>query len=304
MLRTSICMLALLLLPAIASAAPLARHMKLEQTVEVKPLADPGNPYRDMYADWDRWLVEHYVPYDENDPFPTEDRFANQYVLEGRVDSNGWLLPQVELQRHTAQWYKDGSHGMLNGVYPYRFHGTGAMEEPMLRAAREAFARARAPFYPDVPQWLAVAKPEWSFILPDGRVVTTIAHGGADFWPGLEDWSAPDSTSFGWQLFTPAGDFISASLPQSWWWEVTIPDFRQRIEPYRKPLLNVVEKYGHIHVYDMQTHATYANFDWDGTPLQANLKLHDGRDGVPFLGISGWDLPVIYDEQQRLTKTQ
>ncbi len=30
--------------------------------VLVKPLDDPGNPYRELYSIWDRWLMAHFDP--------------------------------------------------------------------------------------------------------------------------------------------------------------------------------------------------------------------------------------------------
>ena len=112
----------------------------------------------------------------------------------------------------------------------------------------------------------------------------------------------PDAGQSGWQLYSAQGELIASTLPESWWWELTIPNFRELVAAYKTPTLNIIHKFGHIHVYDMDTRVTYANFDWDGTPLPANLKLHDGRDGVPFLGIHGFDLPIIYAAQQELAR--
>jgi hypothetical protein len=302
MLRISIFIVAFVVIPAFAFATPIAKHMRLDQAVEVRPLDDTANPYRARYEDCDRWVVDHYVVRDPDNLFPTEDRFAGYYVLEGFVDEHGWLLPQVEVQRMTAAWYQDGSVNPLRDAFPFRFNAAGGMDAELLRSTRTAFAKARAPYLPMVQKWLADSPAEWSIILPDGRVVMKAWARGQQ-WdpPGLSDFAAPDSSTYGWWLFDAHGNMLSATLPQSYWFEATFPAFRVAAANYSQPYLNVIEKYGHIHLYSMDraAHETYANFNWDGTPEQANLKLHD-RDGNPFLGIHGFDLPIIYSEQQRL----
>jgi hypothetical protein len=302
MLRISILIFAFLVIPACALAAPVAKHMRLDQTVEVRPLEDPANPYRTQYQDCDRWVIEHYLATDPDNSFPTEDRFAGYYVLEGYVDESGWLLPQIEVQRLMAAWYQDGSVNPLRDTFPFRFNAAGAMDPALLKATRTAFAQARAPYLPKVPKWLAESPAEWSIILPDGRVVMEAWTRG-DEWepPGFSDFVVPDSSTYGWWLFDEQGNMLAATLPESYWFEATFPAFRAAAINYSQPYLNVIEKYGHIHLYSMDqvAHKTYANFNWDGTPEQANLKLHD-RDGNPFLGIHGFDLPIIYAEQQRL----
>lgn len=270
----------------------------------MKQLDDPANPYRDQYGDWDRWIVEHHYEPAEKGDRPVEDGSAGYYVLSAWTDNNGWLLPLREKERNRCEGQRRRGANMLGTVYPYSFNAAGAMDQKLLISTRTAIARVRAPYLPAVPKWLADSPPEWSIILPDGRVVMEAWTRGAWDPPQFSEYAAPDEAAYGWWMYDHDGNFLNATLPHSYWFEATFPALRQSIAAYALPFTNVAEQYGHIHVYNMndRAHPAFANFNWDGTPEEANLKLHD-RDGNPFLGIHGFDLPIVYEEQQKLQKS-
>jgi len=301
MLRTFI-VVALLLVPTLALAAPMAYNQKLEKSIEVKPLDDPANPYKDQYGDWDRWMIEHWYTRTDENPFPLEDKSINYYVLEGWVDADGWLLPEVELERLRCERLKHQPGNLLNAVFPYQFSAAGPMDEELVRAAHTAFAKVHAPYLPTIPQWLAEAPARWNIALPDGRFVL-MAFGRGDWEPlGFDERSKPLASTFGWWMYDKDGNLIVATLPETYWFEATFPGFREAIGPLSRQYLNVSESWGRIHVYNMNEHDnhTLANYEYDGTPLPVNVKLPDGQNGNFFQGISGFDLPIIYAEQQRL----
>lgn len=176
-----------------------------------------------------------------------------------------------------------------------------------MAATHAAIAKVRARFLPEIPKWLADAPPEWSLVLPDGRVVMKAWWGAGNWVPlGFQEQSMSDDSRYGWWLYDKEGQLITATLPESYWFEATFPGFRSAVAGYAHRYTNVVEQWGRIEVYDMNKHDhhTYAVYQWDGTPLPVDQLLPEGQDGNIFQGIHGFDLPVIYAEQQRLTKTQ
>jgi len=173
---------------------------KYEGSVVVKPLDDPGNPYKDQYDDYDRWCVDHvneYITLENHSTWqigldraqgspwsnkmhsgnvPTWDPAKALTLTYTVVDKDGFVVPH--------QWRGDGSESNKIPTVadtlkssdkkwapdPAGFWSLGYME-PELNANQSAgIDRAIASGYPPIPQWM-VAQNKDTVLLPDGGAI-------------------------------------------------------------------------------------------------------------------------------------
>ena len=174
-----------------------------DATLQVKPLDDPANPYKDQYSEFDRWAWQHYCrninPGNDADwqlglsqaqgihPLAgpefiqneTEDYSRGLRMVSSAVDDNGYMIPHYDYVHRVASQGGEAPATLGevvnktdNRFPPHaRFWSLGALDAAVgkeIDAARDLYLATAYPFIPD---WIAQSQQDAVF-LPDGSVVT------------------------------------------------------------------------------------------------------------------------------------
>lgn len=258
-------------------------------TVLIKPLDDPGNPYRAQYEAWDEWVYDNVVL----EPIAFEDgqRPADFKVLKARVTAEGYLLPQVEKARiyheQMANGYDNEEYGIDN-IAPFAVQAAGVMDPGIDGQRGRAVARLQGEYYLPVPDWLAADPPIWSMLLPNGDVVT---HGALGSGAAGSNAGCCGSSGHNYYRYTHDGELVRTS--SVFWWELYFDDVG-----YPRPEGNRKNRHdGYVYFTDPETDETLSVWDWDGTKLETTL-LPPVRDIHPFVSLRPAQIRDICEGQQ------
>jgi hypothetical protein len=270
-----------------------ARTVHGSEGVSVQPLDAPGNPYADMYADWDIWVYENASS--QPKAYKPGEIPAELVTLVGRVTMAGYLVPHMEYERLRHEAIKDGTWENFNNQFA-KVYAEGLYEKSKLDEKYRESQKIGARYFPEIPSWLVASPPAGGAMLfPNGDVVTYGMLGSADD-PDAE--TCCGGSGLPWCRYSPDGELINSST-LSWWHcfyesgESSMPE----------GTLNLTRIDGYVYFTSADGDEILSVWDYDGTRLEANT-LPPPRDWHPFASIMPATLELLYELQQEAGTSQ
>jgi hypothetical protein len=178
-------------------------------TIEVVPLDDPNNPYRDDYTLFDHWVFDNFSSYVTDDNYWTtqltmpnieeglKDQGVELKVMVCRsvveLDSTGergYLVPVLDFTKEAPKLTPSTLGEVLLGSHkpseqdtrPY-FWSVGIEDQRAKAEYQAVVSKWRALTYPHIPEWMIAKGQEGDkyFFLPDGGVVVATPEVKNDF---------------------------------------------------------------------------------------------------------------------------
>jgi hypothetical protein len=112
--------------------------------VKLGDLTNAGNPNRSKYREWDTWLVEHQVSEAEVDYSCSEE---NVVILRGILDKDGWLVPNIELERQVEESAKAGTSMDFAHSLKFDVFAQGEMDSGMQAELHEEVCKMKAGYF-------------------------------------------------------------------------------------------------------------------------------------------------------------
>lgn len=272
-----------------------------ERYINVRPLDDPDNPYRDAYAQWDRWMLTNHKrlcsefalnsDYSNNSPpshtlmnqvAKADDlHLFNDYEFYGMsIDDDGFLIPAgiAEQERlHTDIADPDPllDHVLDRRYCMFRLDSAGFIPPELFDAYNTALHQVKAQALPPIAQWLVDAAPRSVLFIPTGDIVALIPDSGDDDGTGDEDAV--------WVRYDAGGADYGSVPPGSEWWELYFTEFRAVIEEMGGPEnVDYLERYGTIGLYPkhsdpgvMPRYFSYAGDEQDSRFYSGNMLMFE-----------------------------
>jgi len=283
--------------------------------IQVKPLDDEENPYREYYDEWDRVHFSYHAklclkyefnkrivrddfrPSDMNDLLlNTEDASSNGQFWERSlsVDDNGFLIPQVlyletlycsESQDHPPIIDEIGRLTFLN----FSIDSIQPRDDELCSASSQAEYCMMAKYMQKLPAWLAEAPPAYVVLLPTGEVV---AHGelGVDV-----PWQ--EMSSQRWYRYCESGELLGQTEPGDEWWELYFPDFPERLaELGGKEKVRYYQRQGYVrfHFIDSEVFQPAVAYTYKGEKVEYPSHYDDY---LAFLQLPGKYIPAMREVQ-------
>ena len=117
--------------------------------VDIPPLTAEDNPYKDMYGEWDHWIVANQVAEEEEIDYTCMDE--DVIILHGKLDQDGWLLPNVELEHLIEESASEGES--LDFVRNLKFDvfAQGQMDMQVWDELRNEICKMKAEYFTAIP---------------------------------------------------------------------------------------------------------------------------------------------------------
>ncbi|MCB1221691.1 MAG: hypothetical protein H7A35_02845 [Planctomycetales bacterium] len=149
-------------------ASPRAFDRLAQNSIAVKPLDSPGNPYVGEYSAIDQWILENALA----DPSKLNEQAEGETGEQAFVTEDGYMIP-VYVQLHQAETLK--SSGKLTALADqpvYAIQAKGVIDPELHASHRDKLTLIKAQYLPQIPGWLAGNPPPNSMFTDKGTVVT------------------------------------------------------------------------------------------------------------------------------------
>jgi hypothetical protein len=194
-------------------------------TLALRPLDDPGNPYIADYTDYDRWVYTNIRPdWSPNKVVWENGRWvapagvpADWKVTAVRVDPQGYLLPS--LGETTLKMGPIAPSALPDDEYYYVF-AAGPAEDTVFKVYDDERVARVAPMFPDVPDWVIKQPAERVVFVPNNEYV--VLDNG--IWvrydaTGRVVAKAPAGTTTWRALYWPTfADAVKSANSRNWTW--------------------------------------------------------------------------------------
>jgi hypothetical protein len=279
---------------------------------QIGSLDDPGNPYRNEYRDWDRWIFSHIDPRSSGTlgVWVTEDteqmKKANPgekiTTLSTQVDEEGWLVPITESIQRSEDRVSEGERSKEDEIYWAT--AIGVMDSKLKSAFNTEADRVHATIYGVIPAWLVASHPDTVMFLPNDWIVcgrfqpsdlSDDCHCNQESGTGN---SNPNALEHGPTVYTVKsrdGDVLYGPCGN---WQVEVFKAHGIENLLGDPQFDVqIDKQYKVRRLDRMTGKTLA-YDYDGTLLPAgeDATLHPQQR---FVTLSFKVLQHLYDAQQK-----
>lgn len=198
----------------------------------MRDLDDPANPYREHYAEWDRWLLDNARNPSMEEMAALRNGTAPEgfHYLRPTVTKDGWLIPQVSelhallLQQTDLEAYRNRPHCVMS------FSSAGIADPAMLERLEQAKLALWAALLPQIPDWLGEALPKRVIVLPDGGAVTYGPLGSGMGPIEAAKWRYDaDGNPEVYYRYDSAGNEVARSAPGQPWQELFAPGYTQNV---------------------------------------------------------------------------
>ena len=137
----------------------------------LKPVDDPGNPYKNEYTDVDCWMYDNFQQVAGDSYSMVLNLSKDSRMLHCPIDSDGYKMPYRESLISKEEALKNGDETL--GVEEItNFYSAGAMSDELYEAVKHMTFEVMADYCPPVPGWLASATYERAAFAPNGDVIT------------------------------------------------------------------------------------------------------------------------------------
>lgn len=244
---------------------------------------EKGNPYAGQYGEWDHWIHAN-AKLDPEWDYQKEPEENAQ--LSSMMDSDGFLVPLLELKRRSLQARAVGQKPDFSGYHVVP--AAGQADPEMLEQLEKANVNLLADYYPPVPKWLAVKFPDETvadkfFLPPNGDVVVRVADQGIEnpchgsnacsSKPCSSGSTSPSGRH--WERYDSHGNLIYSTNSEQWWAAYYLPRNESETE---LPLANIeVRKDGYALV---SRDGVTTVFDYDASMLGTEVPAQ--RSDLPF----------------------
>jgi hypothetical protein len=179
--------------------------------IPVKDIDSSANPYRGDYEDWDIWLLKHAAsrPCAISSVQREDIRY---WSLTGRVDENGYLIPQ----REYLELYEKaiGNYSLNEIKQDYTILLGQGVDDPELRKRWELMeVSVSSKYYPQIPKWLLKLAPTAAMFTPQGEVLTR----GVDN-SGISTEGLCCGQLSAWSCYSYDGKYLRG--PEKEWWKL------------------------------------------------------------------------------------
>jgi hypothetical protein len=216
-------------------------------------------------------------------------------------DQEGFMLPYLETQR-LFQEFRAGHYPTDPRNQMARAWAVGSMDDALYAAIPTAADEVVAPYFPEVPEWLATAPPIRALLLPNGNVATfgSLGSGSTEKrlavdagCPCESDLSSGTLSSCTRYLYGPYGTLLGESKILTYPIPESLPG-----NPLSKGRLKVVPG-GYLEFEDAVHGKVTSVWDFDGKYLGTALPSAQ-RPMQPFQALPGWQILRLYQAQQKL----
>jgi len=322
--------------PVVVGPTPRPRRLFVSKgqggLIEVRPMDDPANPYRNQYDPWDYWLVEHHAEYEaefnrQYSEVQDKQRAAvNKLLAEGKevpaemlkpvgvrmpqegalreipvqVDGSGFIVPQRvvwEEERDREAAYDRRLPWPLPAS-PAMLGCGGQMPDDLAAKYERAKWEVERTTYPRLPDWL-MSQPVFGVIfLPDGSLVT---HGplgcrpaGAEKMDRKLVWAGIERGFF---HYSAKGELLDKYLTDGYDWEQMFdPAHNQRIADAKARGLKFDTRDGYLLIMDPVGGWLKEGYDYDGKRLDLYQPLLRPTHCCRYIW---WTtLPELYAQQE------
>ena len=289
-----------------AAASRLAFDRLAENSIHVKALDSPANPYAGEYSAIDQWIYDNTV----NDRATFYGQSMDDDAAAAYVTAEGYMVPVYLQMRELEILKKSGRHPDGSQEPPYQVYAVGKMDPELRQAWRDKSQMIKAQYTPQIPQWLAVSPPPNAMFTDSGAVVTAGLPGEL-----VKRKSSPDdfpSSPLPFYLYSPTGEQLAGpsntinGLFGVQRWQDIYEEMSRRGWTSTDTGLgfkgSVVENRS-AGVYQFRNAAgeIIGIFNYDGTELTEQTA--PVRDAHLFSFVNAHMLPEIYEAQQRLAAT-
>jgi hypothetical protein len=245
-------------------------------TITLRPLDDPGNPYLSEYTDVDRWVYTNVRTDWTPDKLVWQDgrwilpagADPDWRVVPVRVDRQGYIVPQYHTTNLTMG---PVAPDVLPGDDYYYVFAAGPGDDEVLKVYDDERVTRVATVFPDVPDWLIKQPAERVVLVPNNEYV--VMSNGT------------------WVRYDAAGKVVAkAPAGTTTWRSMYWPTFADAVRAANGKGWKVIENDGYVIFRDADGSIVEA-YDYLGTPvkLDATVKRH------PY-----YFTPLSFDEVKRV----
>lgn len=300
------------------------------ESVRVKPLDAPGNPYAHEYAVWDRWIYAHIGKLNLREiehrnrhrQVPSVGQSAMQlghyfqphddpwHSYTVHVDASGFVIPQHYQWRKQVELALDPPRlaWRPSRTDNFTINAGGVPASETIAALEQARWELLAPLYPPVPDWLAEQPVHYTVFMPNGDVLTYGPLGsrrpehGEHGWRDAANWA---EGTRGWFRYSAAGELLGQHFTEGFDWAMLYNPQLEVQKLHAQSLgLKAHEWNGFLIAYESGADGGVGDpryaFDYDGSPVEPDSLRREPKMGtaVPWAEIEAvgrWQrgLPVV-----------
>lgn len=303
-------------------AVPLLAKNRKGDTIAVRAMSDPGNPYTGTYEVWDYWAIQNTNPELSIKSIPEGwKRLLDENHVEGgrlhsgveeawfslfppnwhyqriHVDTGGFLIPATVYTEMVEEnrLLTDSRFCFKDSKLPvYLFYAEGPISPDLQQQMAEANWDVRVNYYPPVPAWLLEHYIS-AVILPDGSFITKNPLEEDKAW--LQSIAQSEGNKYvAWTHYSANGEVIDFITDYTRWMGLTNPDYPTRLESGGGRLTSSISG-SYIIRSDIQTGRVLSVFDYTGKSLPFDAPIYPPGHYCEVL--NSFELQAVFNARHR-----